>query len=98
MRKSTLVSIESLPTLSLSMFKVADLADSGYRVMFDQLLHANRLIRLELLELELALTQPKLVELRRKESTPWERYLLESSVRKGEVKLEHENEHAPRTN
>ena len=73
--------------ISPAAFEVEDLVDKTYSPPFTQPLNAERLIKLDMPELELRPGQPKRLEMRMKETQPWGEYTVERFGLDGRVSL-----------
>ena len=68
-------------------FYVEDLVDKDRVLLFTQPLHAARLIKLDMPELELRGDQPRRLEMRKSEASPWNEYVIEKFSPDGRVLL-----------
>ena len=73
--------------ISPAAFEVEDLVDKTTSVPFTQPLNAERLIKLDMPELELRPGQPKRLEMRQRETQPWGEYTVERFGLDGRVSL-----------
>ena len=73
--------------ISPSTFVVEDLVDKEHAPAFNTRLHAERLVRLDMPELELSADQPRRLELREKESDQWTEYTIDRFGADGRVRL-----------
>ena len=78
---------EIMEKVSPSTFRVRDLADHRAVVGFDQPLHASRLIKLDLPEVELSPSQPRRLLMRTRVTQPWNEYTIERFAADGRVRL-----------
>ena len=62
--------------ISEGAFRVQDLAEPDAKVSFTQPVNADRLIRLDLPELDLDARQPRCVEIKRESEDDWERFKI----------------------
>ena len=65
-----------------------DLNDAEYVPPFKQPLHAERLIKLDMPELELQPGQPRKLELRENPMQPWNAYVIDRFGADGRVRIE----------
>ena len=72
---------------SSTTYTVADLVDKSLVIPFKQPIHAERLIKLDMPELELRAGQPRRLEMREKETQPWNEYTVERFGMDGRVSL-----------
>jgi hypothetical protein len=77
--------------ISPTTFKVVDFADPSRDLQFDQPVHANRLIRLDLPELELMLDQPQRLEIQGDDGVTWTVKKIFRLSADGRVFLHHED-------
>jgi hypothetical protein len=75
-------------------FVVQDLADPGAEVPFMQPVNAERLVRLDMPELELREGQLRRIEMRSVDGEPWELYQIDRFAADGRVRLRPEAEGA----
>ena len=75
--------------ISPTTFEVEDLADKAMTIPFTQPLHAERLVKLDMPELELSPTQPRRLEMRERETQPWNEYTIERFAPDGRVSIRH---------
>ena len=75
--------------ISPTTFEVEDLADKAMTIPFTQPLHAERLVKLDMPELELSPTQPRRLEMRERETQPWNEYFIERFAPDGRVSIRH---------
>ena len=73
--------------ISPTTYKVADLADPTARVTFGQPIHADRLIKLDLPELELMPDQPRRIEVQDKDGSTWNALTISRFAADGRVFL-----------
>ena len=73
--------------ISPTTFEVEDLVDKKRALGFTQPLHAERLIKLDMPELELRPDQPRRLEMRTSEAQPWNEYEIERFGVDGRVSL-----------
>ena len=71
--------------VSPSTFVVEDLVDKSFDPPFIQPLHAERLVKLDMPELELRLGQPRNIEMRERETQPFNVWVIERFGSDGRV-------------
>ena len=71
-------------------FWVEDLVDKTKSVPFRQPVHAERLVKLDMPELELRADQPRKLEVREAPTQPWNRYVIDRFGVDGRVRLRYE--------
>ena len=77
-----------LKKISPTTYTVGDLNDADYVPPFKQPLHAERLIKLDMPELELQPGQPRKLELRENPLQPWNTYVIDRFGADGRVRIE----------
>ena len=75
-----------------STFIVEDLADPGAKLRLRQPVHAERLVKVDLPELDLPDDSRRLLELHQPASDSWERWKIVSFAADGRVKLENQSD------
>ena len=73
--------------ISPTTFVVSDLVDQEHIPAFHQPLHAERLIKLDMPELDLSPDQPRRLEMRETPTQPWNEYVIERFGADGRVRL-----------
>ena len=71
--------------VSPTTFEVEDLADKAMTIPFTQPLHAERLVKLDMPELDLNPAQPRKIEMRERETQPWNEYTIDRFSPDGRV-------------
>ena len=73
--------------VSPTTFVVEDLVDKDEAPSFKQPVHAERLVRLDMPELELSPDQPRRLEMRERPTQPWNTYTIDRFGADGRVRL-----------
>ena len=73
--------------VGLATFFVADLVDPDAHIPFMQPVNADRLVRLDMPELELSANQPRRLEMRASDTQPFNEYTIEKFGVDGRVLL-----------
>ena len=73
--------------ISPSTFVVRDLVDEDRVIPFKQPLHAERLVRLDMPELDLQPGQPRKLEMRETPAQPWNEYVIDRFGADARVRL-----------
>ena len=73
--------------ISPAAFEVEDIVDKATPIPFRQPVNAERLAKLDMPELELRPGQPKRLEMRERETQPWNEYVVERFGIDGRVNL-----------